>query len=248
MSHVLATVVVKPFTTRYGPTLSGRSTARWAPTTLSPGARTTGAAARSTPPAAPPRWHDAASSPTSPGRWNGRPGADSVYSDCGATVLANFEQTKISAPPNLNEPIGFDQFPDGRSSRPPAAARSGCTTRRSARAGHRDDPRLHQQRGRAVRPRGRQRLRNEPLGLPVLRAADRHRGAVGRRHPHASPRRPASAPTTAADPGAWDPWLGYFQLSRFKFVDGAARPARPRLGAEDPPGAEQPGRLLPRRR
>src|SRR5918992_3843901 len=40
--------------------------------------------------------------------------SDPEYSDCGATVLANFEQTKISAPPNLNEPIGFDQLPDGR--------------------------------------------------------------------------------------------------------------------------------------
>ena len=40
--------------------------------------------------------------------------ADPVYSDCGATVLANYQQTKISAPPNLNEPIGFDQLPDGR--------------------------------------------------------------------------------------------------------------------------------------
>ena len=40
--------------------------------------------------------------------------ADPVYSDCGATVLANYQQTKISAPPNLNEPIGFDELP-GRS-------------------------------------------------------------------------------------------------------------------------------------
>ena len=29
-------------------------------------------------------------------------------------MLANYQQTKISAPPNLNEPIGFDQLPDGR--------------------------------------------------------------------------------------------------------------------------------------
>ena len=43
-----------------------------------------------------------------------RVAADPVYSDCGATVLANYEQTKISAPPNLLEPIGFDQLPDGR--------------------------------------------------------------------------------------------------------------------------------------
>ena len=40
--------------------------------------------------------------------------SDPVYSDCGATVRANYQQTKISAPPNLDEPIGFDQFPDGR--------------------------------------------------------------------------------------------------------------------------------------
>ena len=29
-------------------------------------------------------------------------------------MLANYQQVKISAPPNLLEPIGFDQFPDGR--------------------------------------------------------------------------------------------------------------------------------------
>ncbi len=40
--------------------------------------------------------------------------SNAATSDCGATVTKNFQQTKISAPPNLNEPIGFDQFPDGR--------------------------------------------------------------------------------------------------------------------------------------
>ena len=29
-------------------------------------------------------------------------------------MLRNYQQTKISSPPNLNEPIGFDQLPDGR--------------------------------------------------------------------------------------------------------------------------------------
>ena len=29
-------------------------------------------------------------------------------------MLANYQQTKLSAPPNINEPIGFDQLPDGR--------------------------------------------------------------------------------------------------------------------------------------
>ncbi|HEX6025365.1 MAG TPA: ThuA domain-containing protein, partial [Solirubrobacter sp.] len=37
-----------------------------------------------------------------------------TYSDCGATVLANYQQVKVSGPPNLSEPIGFDQLPDGR--------------------------------------------------------------------------------------------------------------------------------------
>ena len=41
-------------------------------------------------------------------------GSDPEYSDCGATVLKNFQQTKIGSPPNLQEPIGFDQLPDGR--------------------------------------------------------------------------------------------------------------------------------------
>ena len=40
--------------------------------------------------------------------------SDPVYSDCGATVLRNYQQTKVGSPPNLQEPIGFDQLPDGR--------------------------------------------------------------------------------------------------------------------------------------
>ena len=40
--------------------------------------------------------------------------SDPAYSDCGATVLKNFQQTKVGSPPNLQEPIGFDQLPDGR--------------------------------------------------------------------------------------------------------------------------------------
>ena len=57
----------------------------------------------------------ATSASTWPAPSRGRPGvSDPVYSDCGATVLANYQQVKITAPPNLNEPIGFDQLPDGR--------------------------------------------------------------------------------------------------------------------------------------
>src|SRR3954447_6853931 len=37
--------------------------------------------------------------------------SDPNYSDCGAPVLKNYHQVKISSPPNLNEPVGFDQLP-----------------------------------------------------------------------------------------------------------------------------------------
>src|SRR4029077_2902436 len=40
--------------------------------------------------------------------------SDPVYSDCGATVLKNYQQVQVSGPPNLSEPIGFDKLPDGR--------------------------------------------------------------------------------------------------------------------------------------
>ena len=60
--------------------------------------------------------------------------ADPVYSDCGATVLRNYQQTKICSPPNLNEPIGFDQLPDGRM-HPDRAHRHGPP----ARPGHGHD-------------------------------------------------------------------------------------------------------------
>ena len=39
--------------------------------------------------------------------------SDPVYSDCGATVRANYQQSFVAAPPNLSEPIGFDVLPDG---------------------------------------------------------------------------------------------------------------------------------------
>ena len=105
-----------------------------------------------------------------------------VYSDCGATVVANYQQTKISAPPNLNEPIGFDiaagrpRAADGPR-RPAAPARPG----EGRDEGHRHAPGLHELRGRPLRPGDRQRLRHQQVGLPVLRAADRQHHQV-RRH------------------------------------------------------------------
>ena len=175
----------------------------------------------------------------------GRPvGPD--YSDCGATVLANYKQVKISAPPNLNEPIGFDQLPDGRIIQTARAGQvrlhdpEGGTTTVLANLGHVPAGPVHAQRGRPLRPgRGRQ-LRAEQVGVPLLLAGGREgRPAVGRhdadvpdpdgvagepdQHPacQAPVVCPITAPLTAASTAAWDPYVGYFQLSRFKFVEAA---------------------------
>jgi PKD repeat protein/type 1 glutamine amidotransferase len=141
--------------------------------------------------------------------------ADPVYSDCGATVLANYEQTKIGAPPNLNEPIGFDQLPDGR-------------ILQTARAGQLrlHDPRDNSSRVIATLPV----YTNSEDGLygPAVDNdfATNHwiylYYAPLAMEPPYPPSTPAGAAPLApqADPGAWDAWKGYFQLSRFKFVDG----------------------------
>ena len=59
-----------------------------------------------------------------------------------------------------------------------------------------------------------------------------------------------NAPTApSADPSVWDVWKGYFQLSRFKFVDEPGSPhAGHRERAEDHEGRGQPRGVLPRRR
>ena len=87
--------------------------------------------------------------------------------------------------------------------------------------GDRDDPGLPEQRGRALRSGVRPELRAEPVGVLLLRA-DQHG-----RHPRSAASRTraqtpnGNVPTTPqADPAFWDDWKGYFQLSRFKFVDG----------------------------
>jgi PKD repeat protein len=146
--------------------------------------------------------------------------ADSVYSDCGATVAANFAQTKISGPPNLNEPIGFDQFPDGRIIQ---TARGGQVRLH--------DPSTGTEQVIATLPV----YTNSEDGLygpavdndfatnrwvylfyapPTVTVTQ----SDGVTRTITTPN--GSAPTTAASLSAWDPWLGYFQLSRFKFVDG----------------------------
>ena len=60
---------------------------------------------------------------------------------------------------------------------------------------------------------------------------------------------PQGAASTVPQPsmGAWADWKGYFQLSRFKFVDGPNAVAGPRLRAEDHEGRDRSRGVLPRR-
>ncbi len=148
--------------------------------------------------------------------------ADPAYSDCGATVLANYQQVKISAPPNLLEPIGFDQFPDGRIIQ---TARGGSLRLHDPATGTtqiiatipvytNSEDGLY---GPAV---DKDFATNQWIYLfyapPTVEDV---KWADGTLHTQTTPA--GNAPTTAASLSAWDPWVGYFQLSRFKFVDGA---------------------------
>ena len=147
--------------------------------------------------------------------------ADKNYSDCGATVLANYQQTKIAAPPNINEPIGFDQLPDGRIMQ---------TVRDGRIRIH--DPVTGTSTVIATIPV----YQNSEDGL-YGPAFDRNfeqnqwvyfyyspinmdgASASGSPFPAQTPN--GNVPVTPqADPAFWDVWKGYFQLSRFKFVDG----------------------------
>jgi PKD repeat protein/type 1 glutamine amidotransferase len=154
--------------------------------------------------------------------------SDPVYSDCGATVLANYKQVKISGPPNLNEPIGFDQLPDGR-------------VIQTARAGQ---VRLHDPVGGTTTTLATIPVyTNSEDGLygpavdsdfatnkwvylyyapPTVTNVKQSDGSIA---PSITTNPTATAPTSAASLTAWDPFVGYFQLSRFKFVD--ATPGNP---------------------
>ena len=148
--------------------------------------------------------------------------ADPVYSDCGATVLANYQQTKISVNPNLNEPIGFDTLPDGR-------------VLQTARAGQ---LRLHDPKDGSSKI-----IANLPVytnsedglyGPAIDNDFAQNKWVYLYYAPQTVVNVPqsdgttktittpnTSAPATAPSLSAWDPYVGYFQLSRFKFVDGA---------------------------
>ncbi|HWK27577.1 MAG TPA: ThuA domain-containing protein [Solirubrobacter sp.] len=147
--------------------------------------------------------------------------ADPVYSDCGATVLANYQQTKISAPPNLNEPIGFDQLPDGRilqtarggQLRLHDPAKGTSTVIATIPVYTNSEDGLY---GPAI---DNDFATNKWVYLYYAPPTVRIRKCDGTMADVTTPT--GSAPTVAADPCVWqDTWAGYFQLSRFKFVDG----------------------------
>ena len=168
--------------------------------------------------------------------------SDPIYSDCGATVLANYKQVKISAPPNLNEPIGFDQLPDGRVIQT-ARAGTGPPARPDGRHHHGAvdlaTPRF---------PKGRTpTARTASTARPWTTTSRQNKWVylyyspptvTNVRSPTARSRRRSrqpltNAPTTAASLSAWDPYVGYFQLSRFKFVEAApGKPAHLDLASE----------------
>ena len=160
--------------------------------------------------------------------------SDPVYSDCGATVLANYQQTKVSGPPNLSEPIGFDVLPDAR----------------VIQTDRRGGVRLHDPDTNSTTL-----LANIPVytvnedGMygpaidnnfdenkwvylfyspPTVKDVKLSDGSVVTQTTPLT-----AAPNTGASYSVWDPWVGYFQLSRFKFVDEtASEPAHLDLASE----------------
>ena len=109
--------------------------------------------------------------------------ADPVYSDCGATVLANYQQTKISVNPNLNEPIGFDTLPDGRVLQ---TARGGQLRLHDPKDGSSKViatlPVYTNSEDGLYGPAIDNDFADQQLGLPLLRAADGRQRQAVRRH------------------------------------------------------------------
>ncbi len=162
--------------------------------------------------------------------------ADPVTSDCGATVLANFQQTPVTRNPNLEEPIGFNQLPDGRiiqtsrrgSVRLHDPVTGTTTTIAQIPVYTNSEDGLY---GPAIDNDFATDhwvyLYYAPQTVHDITFADGSTGHTVTTDPT------GSAPAAAASLSAWDQWIGYFQLSRFKFVDDAPGvPAHLDLGSE----------------
>ena len=147
--------------------------------------------------------------------------------DCGATVVANYQQTSLTTQPNLNEPIGFDVLPDGR----------------VIQTDRRGGVRLHDPVGNSTTLLAQLPVYTHSEDGLYGPAVDREFATnkwvylfyspleMDPPYPPATPT--GNAPTVGADPSVWDQWKGYFQLSRFKFVDTAgSEPAHLDLASE----------------
>src|SRR3954464_13202165 len=163
-------------------------------------------------------------------------------SDCGATVLKNFQEVKVTQQPNLNEPIGFDQLPDGRLIQTDRRGgvrlhdpQTGTTTLiadlgstslpTTLRVYTNSEDGLY---GPAIDPNFATDkwvyLYYAPQTVTNVKLSDGT--IVTQTTPSSTP--PNSAPAVSA----WDPYVGYFQLSRFKLVEGAGITPHLDLGSE----------------
>jgi hypothetical protein len=169
--------------------------------------------------------------------------SDPRYSDCGATVTSNYRQVKVVANPNLNEPIGFDQLPDGRLIQ---TARTGTVWLHDPATGTTE---VIADFGSASLPTTQRVYTTNEDGLygPAVdnNFATNHwvylyyapqtvqdvKLSDGSIVTQTTPN--TTVPNSATSLSAWDPYIGYFQLSRFKFVDAApGAPAHLDLGSE----------------
>ena len=175
--------------------------------------------------------------------------ADPVYSDCGATVLANYQQTKISVNPNLNEPIGIETLPDGR-------------VLQTARGGQ---LRLHDPKdGSSKVIASLPVYTNSEDGLygPAVdndfatnkwvylyyspATVENVKQSDGTTKTITTPPND-SAPTTAAEPARLGPVRRLLPAQPLQVRRRGEPDDRPRVRAEDPARLQQPRRVLPRR-
>ena len=149
-------------------------------------------------------------------------------------MTANYQQSFVAAPPNLSEPIGFDVLPDG--------------TGRVIQTDRRGGVRLHDPVSNSTTLLAQLPvyIANEdggygpevdnnfntnkwvylfysPPTVEDVKFADGtlHTVTTPLNDP-ATPQNEQNAPNFAASLSAWDQYVGYFQLSRFKFVDATA--------------------------
>ena len=250
---------------------TGSPAARWAPTIRSPGARTTRAAAPSTP-----RCGNTAASFDEAnfrthlerrdrlGGRRRRPGLQRLRRDRAGELPAGQDQR--AAEPERADRLRPAPRRAGHPDRPPrrrASAQPGDRhvaahrrLRRRDHAAHAAD--LHAQRGRHVRPGHRPQLLDEQVGLPLLRPADRRQHHLLRRDDGTHQRlRRGLRPVEQRGP---DPGRQHLRLRLLDRVLPAVavqvrrrrpgQPGAPRPGerAADPARHGEPRRLLPRGR